>query len=156
MKLVLRFCGILAAIVGVTAFVAALAFPAVGTCYRGSDGALPNWFENQNIIFFGWLAAAAGQVGWFANVPFALNIHSLLRGARPNGWFIVLEAGLLGFAVFSLQPRLGLRLPHNEGYDEAICYLGTGFWLWVMAHGVVLAATIALRLSSGPNVRNDS
>lgn len=38
-----------------------------------------------------------------------------------------------------------MRLPHNEGYDEAVCFLGLGFWLWVASHVVVLTSSLVLQ-----------
>lgn len=117
---------------------------------------LPNWFENQNILLFGWLAAFAGQVGWFANTPFTFNVYSLFRSRRPGFLLISAEGILVALAILSLQPRAGLRLPHNEEYDEAVCFLGTGFWLWAVAHLFVVAVAFALRLGAMSNDGNDS
>jgi hypothetical protein len=151
-----RIAGIVAALIALASFASALAFPAVGTCYNGSNGSLPNWFENQNILLFGWLAAFAGQLGWFANIPFVLNIRSIFRSRIPSLSLVSIEASLVALAILSLQPRAGLRLPHNEGYDEEVCFLGPGFWLWVVAHLVVTAVSFALRFGASSKGGDDS
>lgn len=147
---------IAAAIVALATFGAALAFPAIGTCYAGSNGTLPNWFENQNILLFGWLAVFVGQVGWFANIPFALNIRSFLRQRLPSRLAVASESVLVASAAASLQPVAGMSLPHNEGYSEAVCFLGVGFWLWLSAHFTVIMASVALRLGSSTKPGNGS
>ena len=147
-----RITSAAAAAIALACFGAALAFPAIGTCYGGSSCEIPNWFENQNILLFGWMAIFAGQIGWFANIPMVLNIRTLFSGHVPSFWLVGSEAALLATAVFTLQPSFGLRLPHNEGYDEAVSYLGRGFWLWVVAHAVVVVAAVVLRLSTRQRV----
>jgi hypothetical protein len=133
------------AAVALACFVLALAFPAVGTCYAPGSP-LPDWFENQNILFFGWMAALVGQFGWFANIPFAVTLVFLARG-KPLPWYV--PAGQLTFLIFaivSLLPAFGMMLPHNEGYSEPVCWLGRGFWLWVAAQAIALVGALVARL----------
>lgn len=126
-------------------FAAAMAFPAVGTCPDARGGPSPEWFDNRYILLFGWLAVFIGQAGWFANIPFALTITALLRGRVPGRWLVAAHAGLLALGVVSLQPRFGMRLPHNEAFSDPVCRIGGGFWLWVAAHVVTIAAAWAVR-----------
>ncbi len=133
----------LAALVAVLIFLAALAYPAVGTCAANGGLNRPNWFDNTTILFFGWLAVFAGQFGWFANVPFFLNVAGLLRDRHPHRIVPIAQAFLLFVAIVTLRPASGLRLPHNEAFDEPLCYLGVGFWMWVVAQSIVLAASFA-------------
>lgn len=110
-------------------FFAALHYPAVGTCYAPGSP-LPDWFENQNILLFGWMAIFVGQIGWYANIPFAAILISLMRGRRPPWYALAAQVGLAGLGIATLQPAFGMMLPHNEGYSEPVCWLGIGFWLW--------------------------
>ncbi len=129
----------------VALFLSALAFPAVGTCTVPGTSET-NWFENENIVLFGWLAMFVGQAGWFANIPFFWNAMSLLRDRPPRPLLIALQGSLVVIAIVSLQPAIGMRLPHNEGFDEPVCRLGRGFWLWVAAHASMIAAAIGFAL----------
>ncbi len=128
-------------------FVAALAYPAVGTCLGSAREV--TWFENSNILLFGWLAIFAGQPGWFANVPFAIAVFRLTRRQRVALPLIGVQAALLGIALVTLHPGLGLRLPHNEGFDEPVCALGPGFWLWVAAQATVLLVSLSVLWRGG-------
>lgn len=133
------------ALTGTALFLGALAFPAVGTCPRsGAD--LPNWFDNLNLLFFGWMAILVGQWGWLANIPFLINTAMLALGRRPGFWLPGMQAFFLGIALLTLHPSWGLRLPHNEAWDEPVCWLGTGFWLWVAGQAVVCGAALAASL----------
>jgi hypothetical protein len=126
-------------------FFGALAFPAVGTCPQsGAD--VPNWFGNDTILFFGWMAVLTGQWGWMANIPFAINVVLLMLGRRPGFWSPGIQAFFLAVAVMTLLPSRGMRLPHNEAWDEPVCWLGTGFWLWVAAQALVCAAAVVASL----------
>lgn len=106
---------------------------------------IPNWFDNSNILFFGWMAAVFGQFGWFANIPFFVSAVLLIRGRRPPSVLPILQAVFVLMAVVTLQRSLGMRLPHNEGYEEPVCWLGAGFWLWVAAQSMMCLAALAAR-----------
>lgn len=133
--------GAIAAMAALLFFFAALAFPAVGTCVM-STTAEPNWFDNANILLFGWLAIIQGQIGWFANVPFAVNVVKLVLGKKPVLTAALAQALLLFAAVWTLRPSAGMELLHNEAFDEPVCRLGPGFWLWVTAQTLVCFASI--------------
>lgn len=130
------------AVVALVLFFAALAFPAVATCSR-EDASIPNWFHNDTIFFFGWLAILAGQWGWLANIPFLINVVLLILGRRTGFWSPGIQVLFLFVAVVTLLPSRGMRLPHNEAWDEPVCWLGAGFWLWVAAQALVCAAAVA-------------
>lgn len=133
------------AVLALILFFAALAFPAIATCSR-EDQSLANWFHNDTILFFGWMAILLGQWGWMANIPFLINVVLLIRGRRTGFWSPGIQAFFLAAAVMTLLPSWGMRLPHNEAWDEPVCWLGTGFWLWVAAQALVCAAAVAATL----------
>lgn len=133
------------AVVALVLFFSALAFPAVATCSR-SDESIPNWFHNDTIFFFGWLAILAGQWGWLANIPFLINVVLLILGRRTGFWSPGIQVFFLIIAVVTLLPSRGMRLPHNEAWDEPVCWLGTGFWLWGAAQALVCATAVVATL----------
>ena len=133
--------------IALACFVAALAYPAVGTCLGSAREV--TWFENSNVLLFGWLAVFAFQPGWFANIPFAIAVFKLWRGQRVALPLVGAQAVLVGAALVTLHPSLGFRLPHNEGFDEPVCALGPGFWLWVAAQATVLLVSLSLLWRGG-------
>jgi hypothetical protein len=126
---------------GAALFLLACAFPAIGTCSRDPAPVI-NWFDNATLVFAGGLGIFALQVGWFANVGLVANLATALRGRPIARWRLVLHAGPLVIGVLTLQPALGMELPHNEAWSEPICRLGAGFWLWLAAHVAILASAI--------------
>ena len=136
-----RFAFAALALAGLALFLSALAFPAIATCSRTAEH-VPNWFHNDTILFFGWLAILLGQWGWLANIPFLVNVVRLMRGRRPGFVWPAIQAFFLAVAVVTLQRSWGMRLPHNEAWDEPVCWLGTGFWLWAGAQALVCAAAM--------------
>lgn len=120
-------------------FLVACAFPAIGTCSR-DPAHLINWFENSVVVLFGWLGVFLFQLGWFANLPLVVHLMALMLDWRPRRWLLATHAVLLSIGAITLQPALGFDLPHNEAWSEPICRLGAGFWLWLAAHAVALAA----------------
>ena len=112
------------AVLALVLFFSALAFPAVGTCPRSGE-AVPNWFHNDTILFFGWLAILAGQWGWLANIPFLINAVLLIMGRRTGFVSPAIQVFFLALAVVTLLPSWGMRLPHNEAWDEPVCWRAT-------------------------------
>lgn len=129
---------IVPAALGGLLFGLAYGLPAIGTCSRDPARSI-TWFDNATVLFFGWLGIFAFQIGWFANLAFACNLVAVLRGVASPHWRLVVHGALLLVGLLTLQPALGMELPHNEAWSEPICRLGTGVWLWVAAHLVILA-----------------
>jgi hypothetical protein len=127
-------------------FVAALAYPAVGTCIN-APGATPHWFENEALLLAGWLAILVGQIGWFANIPFFLTARAMICREIPQPTPLALQIVFTAAAVISLQPSRHMKLPHFEGPNENVCALGLGFWLWFSAQ--VLLILFALHSRRG-------
>ena len=129
-------------VVSLLIFVTALSFPAVGTCINGYG---PHWFENGNILFWGWAALLVGQIGWYANIPYVINAASITRNKNPRPAHLVAQIVLLLIAILTLLPSFGMELPHNEAWSEPLCSLGPGFWMWVGAQASIAVAAIWLR-----------
>lgn len=129
-------------VVSLLIFVAALSFHSVGTCINGYG---PHWFKNENVLFWGWTALLVGQIGWYANVPCAINAASIVRNKKPRPAYLVAQVVLLLIAIVTLLPSFGMELPHNEAWSEPVCRLGLGFWMWVCAQVSIASAAIWLR-----------
>lgn len=128
-------------------FFVSLLFPAVATCIS-TPNAFVHWFENEAILFAGWLGALAGQFGWFANIPLAVNTKQMFIRRVPNATLAVLQSFFVAFAIFSLQPNRGMVLPHFEGPAEHVCELGSGFWLWACANVISVCGALYMNWSS--------
>lgn len=128
--------------ISVVAFGGALSFPAVGTCINGYG---PHWFKNENVLIWGWTALLIGQIGWYANIPFAINSVNLVRNKRSHAGYLIAQFVLLLTAMVTLHPTFGMQLPHNEAWSEPVCALGLGFWMWVGAHVSIILASLFLR-----------
>lgn len=122
----------LAAAVIIGLWLSALFFPSLGTCREGQV----TWFEAETTVFFGWLAAFSGLLGWYANIPLIMALFRLVRGRMPS-------IGLAGFAlVIASTSFLEVELAHNEAWSEPLCAWGTGFWLWYSTQPLVLAVAL--------------
>lgn len=128
------------ALASIALFFSACFFHSMGTCGGMSFfSTIPPekvvWFDNINVVFFGWAAALLGQFGWFANIPWIANLFRLSSKQKPRSAMVVAE-GL--FVVAAFAP---VSLAHSEAsLSGPICLsgLGLGFWLWVASHLIVI------------------
>ena len=82
-------------------------------------------------------------MAWLANIPFLINVVLLFLGRRTGFVSPAMQVFFLVAGVVILLPSWGMRLPPNEAWDEPVCWLGTGFWLWVAAQALACATAVA-------------
>lgn len=110
----------------------ALFFPSIGTC---RDGAI-SWFSTETTVFFGWMAAFGGLLGWYANITMLYGLYALVLGRRPSG-----IAGTIGL-LLALTSFRNVELAHNEAWTEPLCAWGSGFWMWFSAQALLAAVAV--------------
>jgi hypothetical protein len=125
------------AIFALACFIGAMYFPSIGTCYKDSESI--TWFDNVTVVWWGWGGLFFGQYGWYANIPFAIGLISLILGRRFYS-YIIPSIQIILF-LWAIMP---IPLAHNEGYSERVCAHGSGFWLWIGAQALVAMGTIAV------------
>jgi hypothetical protein len=131
---------------------AAFFFRSIGTCPPGLTAEYypdaVHWFENSNVILFGWGGFIFFQFGWFANIFFILALVCFVQERPVKSWMIVAHCLLLA-SSFAFVP-----LGHNEANTEPTCWrgLGTGFWLWATANALVISASIVSRHSARDDI----
>lgn len=126
------------AVVAAFLFVLALGVPALGSCLDSGSGKV-DWISNRDVVLAGPLAPFFFEVGWYANIPFAIGIVALLRGRRLPVWLIVVQV-LLVLASLLPVPLLG------AGEAPAhLCRWGLGYWMWFAAQATIVAASLDQR-----------
>lgn len=118
-------------------WLSALLFPSIGTC---RDGGGVTWFSTETTVFFGWMAAFAGMLGWYANATWVVCLTKMAKGERPSP-----TVALIGLALAATS-FMDVELAHNEAWTEPVCAWGVGFWLWFSGQAIlpVLALSQAL------------
>ncbi len=84
------------------------------------------------------------NVGWFANVAWAISIFQKMKGRSKPAFF-----WSLGAAVLSLEGFAVTEWWFHEGFGTPVRSLGPGFYLW-------FAAIVFLFIVNGLTIRNPS
>lgn len=123
--------------ISVTLFVASLFFP-VFQC-ENTESAF-----GLEVLMGGWWGVLLMNVGWFANVAWAISIFQKMKGRSKPAFFWSLCA-----AVLSLEGFAVTEWWFNEGVGTPVKSLGPGFYLW-------FAAIVFLFIVNGLTIRRPS
>ena len=85
-----------------------------GTVLPRTVDVIPGW----RFALLGWLAPLEFCFAWFANLPFAMCVFKLTRGAQPAAFLFAFTAGLAASALLPqliFQPGDGWHTGHVGG-----------------------------------------
>ncbi len=141
-QLLPRIWAFAAVLVSFFLFVVACALPVLAF----ESGNEPHWFGAQ-ILLMGLMGIFIGQFAWFANPLLWLAwLACLLRW-----WIASAIIAMLGLVVaLSSFLIVGASIPMDEAAvrKETVSFLHAGFYVWLLAFLVAVAAPIALRIYS--------
>jgi hypothetical protein len=102
--------------------------------------------DGWRFALIGWLGPLFLAPGWYANIPFAINLIRCLRGLRPGIWSASIGVGLAATALMPM--RVTDFVPENDGgsapywTDWADLAHATVLWLWLGAITLVWFAAL--------------
>lgn len=121
----------------VALFVASLLFP-VFQCENTES------VFGIEVLLWGWWGVLMMNVGWFANVAWAISVFQKMKGRGKSAFFWSLCA-----AVLSLEGFAVTEWWFNEGGGTPVKSLGPGFYFW-------FAAIVFLFIVNGLTIRRPS
>lgn len=107
--------------------------PGFGTAFSGFDLLARGWSGWRDLV-----------LAWFANPALALAAAALWRDQKRTALALALLAAGLALSSF-----LAADLAGAAGRSVPPFRFAAGFYVWLAAHGLVLAAALAARLPAG-------